>query len=125
MLKKQGSKNTEVHVAHAEQLEQALEKITGAQYRDILHELDKVVDANTTFDTTQLKGHDFQTKVFAPLLAVTDDSEKQMRQLLESILMDYLITRPDKTWTYHHENRDQLGEDRQAAVFEVSEVTPA
>lgn len=125
MLKKQGSKNTEVHVEHAAQLEQALEKITGAQYRDILHELDKVVNANTTFDTTQLKGHDFQAKVFGPLLQVSEDSEKQMRQLLEAVLMDYLISRPDKTWTYHHENRDQLGENRQAAVFEVTEVTPA
>lgn len=125
MLQKKDSKDVEVRVNREGELEQELEKLTAEQYRTIIYMMDDVIDANTTFSTDQLKGPEWDKKVFAPLLEVTANNESQMEELLEAILMDHLIHRTDKTWSYHHENRDRLGRSKQAVIFEVQAVTPA
>lgn len=125
MLQRKGTKDTEVRVAKDAELEKYLAAITGAQYRDIIYTIEEVVNGNTTFGTEQMKGHEWDKKVFAPLLEATANNEAQMEELLELIVMDYLIHRPDKTWSYHREERDRLGQAVRDITFEVEAVTPA
>lgn len=126
MLQKKDSKTYEMKVFHAPDFEGWMKELSAGDYREIIVHLDKVINDNTTFDTAQLKGHDWAGKVMAPLLEVTGNNEGAAQEFLEMILMDYLIRRPDKTWSYHRENRDQLGQhDKQEIVFEVTAVTPA
>lgn len=125
MLQKKNSKDTEVRVENQGELEKGIEAITGAQYREIILMVDGVVDGNTTFSTADMKGHEWDKRVFAPLLEATGNNESQAEDLLEMIVIDHLIHRPDKTWSYEHQNRDRLGQGRNAAIFEVERVTPA
>ena len=126
MLQKKDSKTYEVKVFHEPDFEGWMKELSAGDYREIIVHLDKIINDNTTFDTGQLKGHDWAGKVMAPLLEVTENNEGAAQEFLEMILMDYLIRRPDKTWSYHRQNRDQLGQhEKQEIVFEVTAVTPA
>lgn len=125
MLKKKDSKTYENKVFHDADFEGWMAELSAKNYREIIVQLDKIINDNTTFDTSQMKGHDWNTKVRAPLLEVTKNDDNAAQEFLEMILMDYLIRRPDKTWSYERENRDRLGEHKnQEIVFEVQAVTP-
>lgn len=124
MLQQKDTKTTQVKVFHQPDFEGWMAKLPASDYRQALIELDRIVDGNTTFDTNQLKGGGFN-KVMQSLQAVTG-SEKSAREFLEMILMDHLIQRGDKTWTYERERRDRRGENYdQEILFEVTAVTPA
>lgn len=126
MLQRSGSKDYEVKVFHEPDFEGWMKELSAYNYRNILIELDKIVNDNSTFKTSQMKGHEWNTKVWAPLLEVTGNDEGAATEFLEMILMDHLIHRVDRTWSYERENRTQLGEhEKQEIVFEVTATSPA
>lgn len=124
MLQQKNTKTTQVKVFHAPDFEGWMAKLPASDYRQAVIALDRIVDGNTTFDTNQLKGAEFN-KVMQSLKQVTG-TDKAAREFLEMILMDHLIHRGDRTWAYERENRDRQGERYdQEIVFEVTAVTPA
>ncbi|MBD5560949.1 MAG: hypothetical protein HDQ87_11500 [Clostridia bacterium] len=125
MLQKKNSKDYEMKVFHEPDFEGWMEKLSAGDYRTVIIDLDKVIDGNTTFDTNQLHGHDFTSKVMPALEAVTG-SASSAREFLEMILMDHLIHRGDKTWSYERVSRNRNGQhENQEIIFEVEAVTPA